>query len=125
MIAARPRIRVLLADDSRTARELLYAIVHEDPALDVVGVARDGLEAVRMAHALRPDVAVLDLHMPGLDGLEATRRIMLEVPLPIVITSATSDLRDIHQALECHRAGAVATVCKPPGPRDPESARAA
>lgn len=110
------RIRVLVADDSPTARELLAALVASDPRLEVAGVARSGCEAVDLAVRLRPDVAVLDIHMPDIDGVEATRRIMAEAPLPVVIVSASVDVRDLTIAFEAERAGAVSAQPKPAGP---------
>jgi len=111
------RIRVLVADDSPTARELLAALVLADPRLELAGLARNGGEAVAMAKQLRPDVAVLDIHMPDIDGVEATRRIMAESPLPVVIVSASVDVRELSIAFEAERAGAVAAHPKPVGPK--------
>lgn len=110
------RIRVLVADDSPTARQLLAALVSADPRLEVAGLARSGSEAIAMARQLRPDVAVLDIHMPDIDGVEATRRIMSETPIPVVIVSASVDVRDLTIAFEAERAGAVAAQPKPVGP---------
>ena len=110
------RIRVLVADDSPTARQLLEALISADPRMEVAGLARSGAEAVALARQLRPDVAVLDIHMPDIDGVEATRRIMSEVPLPVVIVSASVDVRDLTIAFEAERAGAVAAQPKPVGP---------
>lgn len=70
-------VRALIADDERLLREQLQARLHESwPALEVVGTARDGLEAVQLADALRPDVVFLDIRMPGLTGIEAARDIV-------------------------------------------------
>jgi two-component system chemotaxis response regulator CheB len=110
------RIRVLVADDSPTARQLLEALISADPRMEVAGLARSGGEAVEMARKLRPDVAVLDIHMPGIDGVEATRQIMSETPIPVVIVSASVDVRDLTIAFEAERAGAVAAQPKPVGP---------
>jgi two-component system chemotaxis response regulator CheB len=110
------RIRVLVADDSPTARQLLAALVSADPRLELAGMARNGGEAVAMAKQLHPDVAVLDIHMPDIDGVEATRRIMSESPLPVVIVSASVDVRELSIAFEAERAGAVAAHPKPVGP---------
>jgi two-component system chemotaxis response regulator CheB len=110
------RIRVLVADDSPTARQLLASLLSADPRIEIIGVAHSGGEAVAMARELRPDVAVLDIHMPDIDGVEATRRIMAEVPTPVVIVSASVDVRDLTIAFEAERAGAVAAQPKPVGP---------
>jgi chemotaxis response regulator CheB len=67
-------IRVLIADDSPTARQLIRAILESDPELRVVGEARDGAEAVRMAEELAPDIVLMDVNMPVLDGLGRPRR---------------------------------------------------
>ena len=82
-------IRVLLVEDSITQREILRRLLKEDPVFRIVGEATTGREAVEMAQRLRPDVVLMDIHMPELDGVEATRQIMQNSPVPIVIASAT------------------------------------
>ncbi|MEK7862446.1 MAG: response regulator, partial [Chloroflexota bacterium] len=64
-------VRVLVAEDSATAREALLAIFARDPDIEVVGVAKDGGEAVALTRRLRPDIVTMDIHMPVLDGYEA------------------------------------------------------
>lgn len=99
--------RVLVADDSATVRALMVAVLEDDPDIRVIGQARDGEEAVRLAAKLRPDVITMDIHMPGMDGLEATKEIMIEAPTPIVIvSSAVSDV-DVGLSLDAVRAGAL------------------
>lgn len=73
-------VRVALADDHRLVRAGLRALLASEPDLQVVGMASDGLEAVRLARELRPDVLVTDVSMPGLNGVEAIRRIHAEQP---------------------------------------------
>jgi two-component system chemotaxis response regulator CheB len=116
-------IRVLVAEDSAAARGLIAAILESDPDVQVVGRAADGAEAVRLVHLLSPDVVTMDIHMPVMDGLKASGRIMYESPVPIVIVSATTRVRDQHLSLEALRAGAVALIAKPEGPTSPRFER--
>jgi len=119
-------IRVLVAEDSAVAREYLVYLLSQDPALEVIGVARDGYEAVQQAERLRPDVIVMDVHMPRMDGYEATRQIMERVPAPIVIVSASSSRQDVANTLDALKAGALTVLDKPAGldhPAHEESAR--
>lgn len=109
-------LRVLLAEDSVTIRDLLTAILQSDPSVEVVGQASDGLEAVELAKKLCPDLVIMDIHMPNLDGFEATKRIMIEAPTPIVIVSASADAGDVEVSLNALRAGALTIIRKPSGP---------
>ncbi len=117
--------RILVAEDSSTARELLVAILRAEPGFEVVGEARNGEEAVEMACRLRPDVVTMDGRMPVLDGLGATKRIMIHCPTPVVIVTASLDPGDVEASMRALRAGALAILAKPPAPGAPgfEAAR--
>jgi two-component system chemotaxis response regulator CheB len=106
-------VRVLLAEDSPTARQHLTQIINEMPGLKVIGEARDGAEALELVPRLKPDVISMDIRMPGIDGLEATRRIMAQCPTPIVVVSGLLE-EEIDLSFQALQAGALAVVPKPP-----------
>ncbi len=108
-------IRVLIVEDSPTARLLLTKLLSSDPDIEVVGTANDGLEGVARALELRPDLITMDIRMPRLDGFEATRRIMEQVPTPIVVISASVDAADLAITFNAIQAGALEVLAKPPG----------
>ena len=110
---------VLVVDDSAFMRRLITELVHTSDEFRVVGTARDGLDAVRKVHALRPDVVTLDIEMPELDGLHALGRIMRESPCPVVmLAAAAGDAGD--QTIRALELGAVDFVRKPSGPVSPD-----
>ena len=113
-------IRVLIAEDSVTVRELLVAILSADPEIEIAGTAKNGREAIEMTRHLRPDVVTMDVNMPEVDGFEATKQIMIETPTPIVIISASVDVRDVTISMDALRAGALALLQKPLGANAPD-----
>lgn len=113
-------VRVLVADDSAVARELLVHLLGTDPGIQVVGIARNGKEAVEATQEKKPDVIAMDFHMPLMDGLAATRRIMETCPTPIVIVSASTVRSEAAAAFRVLEAGALALVEKPTGVGHPD-----
>ena len=104
------RIRVLIADDHPLVREGLMLTLQRHPRIEVVGQACDGEEAVSLVSELRPDVVLMDVSMPRLNGVEATRRIKGAVPDTRVIGLSMYESRDMESAML--RAGASAFLCK-------------
>jgi DNA-binding NarL/FixJ family response regulator len=103
-------VRVLLVDDQALFREALATLLEVRPEIDVVGEAGDGEAALRRAAELRPDVVLMDLHMPVLDGIAATRRLRVDQPGVRVLALTTfDDDEDVFAAL---RAGAVGYLLK-------------
>jgi two-component system, NarL family, response regulator LiaR len=104
------KIRVLIADDHRLFAEALDAILASEPEIEVIGRARNGEEAVRQALALKPDVILMDIAMPVVDGVEATKRIRKTLHEACVLMLTGSNSRtDVARARE---AGAAAYITK-------------
>jgi two-component system chemotaxis response regulator CheB len=108
-------IRVLVVDDSPTVREILVIMLQDTPGMQVIGQARDGEEAVRLAARLRPDVITMDIRMPRMNGLEAIRHIMSTTPTPIVVVASSIYEADLNIAFNAIAAGALTVVEKPKG----------
>ncbi|MDY3554847.1 chemotaxis-specific protein-glutamate methyltransferase CheB [Gemmata sp. JC717] len=104
-------VRVLIVDDSAFVRKSVRQMLARSPFLEVVGVARDGDEALEQVEALRPDVVTLDLHMPRSDGLDFLKRQMARRPVPVVVLSAAGEGDEL--AVRALEAGAVEVVQKP------------
>ncbi|MBN1287808.1 MAG: chemotaxis-specific protein-glutamate methyltransferase CheB [Anaerolineae bacterium] len=114
------KIGVLIVEDSLVTRRFLADLIDGEPDMHVIGEAGDGAEALHLLNGLKPDVISMDISMPAMDGLEATRRIMAEHPTPIVVVSATLQKKDVDLAFEALQAGALAAVEKPPGSAHPD-----
>ncbi|HEY6837192.1 MAG TPA: chemotaxis-specific protein-glutamate methyltransferase CheB [Geobacteraceae bacterium] len=108
-------INVLLADDSALTRAVLKDILSATHDIVVVAEADNGRDAVEMTKALNPDLVIMDLMMPVMDGLEAIEEIMARVPTPILVLSATVDEREVSDAFVAIKKGALDVMEKPAG----------
>src|SRR5580704_624259 len=108
------RIRVLVADDSALMRQTLKRIIAASSDLDLVGLARDGEDAVAKARELRPDVISMDINMPKLDGITALQIVLQEKICPVVMVSSLTQ-QGATTTFECLELGAFDFVAKPDG----------
>jgi DNA-binding NarL/FixJ family response regulator len=100
------KITVLLADDHTVVRQGLRALLQTEPDIEIVGEAETGRQAVRLTERVKPDVVLMDIAMPALNGLEATRQIAQKVPSSrVLILSSYSDDEYVHQSAEAGAAG--------------------
>ena len=81
-------VKVLVVDDSAFMRNAISSMLRSDPEIEVVGIAKDGLEAISKVKTLKPDIVTLDVEMPRMDGIEALKHIMATTPVPIVMISS-------------------------------------
>ncbi len=114
---ARARTRVLIVDDSPLARDIIAAILSEDPDVEVVGQAENGRQAVELVARLRPDLVTMDIVMPVLDGLAAIQEIMAFHPTPILVVTSSSEAGLAYRAIS---AGALEVMQKPEIQAGPE-----
>jgi two-component system, NarL family, response regulator LiaR len=110
MVSGRAKVRVLIANRQPIVRHGLWGVIAREPDLQVVGETDDGREAVRLARKLRPDVVLIDLSMPTLNGIAATRTIRAELPDTQVVVM--TGVREDAAAIEAIRAGAAAYLLK-------------
>lgn len=108
-----PRVRVLVVEDSLVVRILLTHIIARDPRLELAGAVESGEAALAAIETLRPDVISMDIRLPGIDGLETTRRIMASRPTPIVVIADSVEDSSLKISMNALRAGALSVVEKP------------
>ena len=106
------KIKTLIVDDSAVVRQVLSALLGEDPGIEVVGVASDPIFAMEKMRTRWPDVIVLDVEMPRMDGISFLKKIMAEHPTPVVICSTLTD-KGAETTMQALAAGAVSIVTKP------------
>ncbi|EIM27115.1 chemotaxis-specific protein-glutamate methyltransferase CheB [Microvirga lotononidis] len=114
-MASQPRVRVMVVEDSLVVRQLLVHIIASDPRLVVAAAVSSAEEALQEIGRVQPDVVSMDIRLPGMDGLEATRRIMSEHPTPIVVIADSIEDSSLKISMNALRAGALTVVEKPVG----------
>lgn len=106
--------RILIVDDSFVMRALLRGIVTSDPDLEVAGEATNGLEALQQIKEIAPDLVLLDIEMPHMDGIECLKRLRLLSKVPVIIVSSVAQAGS-PQAVEARKFGAAEVIAKPSG----------
>lgn len=104
-------IRLLVTDDSAFMRSAIKIMVKDEPSIEIVGEAQDGRAAVQLAESLQPDVITMDVEMPGMDGLAATREIMARFPRPIIMLSSLTE-KGAETTIKALALGAVDFISK-------------
>lgn len=108
-------VKVLIVDDSKTLGQFLEYILSEDPEIEIIGKCENGRQAVEFVQRTKPDLITMDIDMPIMNGLEATRQIMSTNPVPIIIVTASRNARSQHIPMEALAAGALTVLEKPLG----------
>lgn len=111
-------IKVLVVDDSPMIQHLMIDILSSDKDINVIGVVKNGEEAVNFVGKNKPDIITMDINMPVMDGFEATRRIMETNPVPIIMVTGLFNSKDIDKTFKAMQAGAVSVIEKPVGITD-------
>lgn len=105
-------IKVLVVEDSVSTNRLITSILRSDPEIDVVGAAYDGKDAVALVPTLKPDIITMDIHLPHMDGFEATKQIMAYHPTPILIISASVFAEGMEKVFKAISYGALDVIEK-------------
>lgn len=113
--AADKGIRILIVEDNHVVQQYLQAAILKDQSLSLAGIIDNGEEAVHKAVQIKPDVILLDIFLPGMDGIEVIHEIMSQAPCPIIVISGELDRKDRDLSFEAQRSGAVEVMAKPKG----------
>lgn len=114
------KIRVLIVEDTLVGQHLLKGLLVDDARFEIAGVVNNGLQAIEFVEKNKPDVVSMDIYMPILDGVEATRRIMEKNPVPIVIVSSFYNPSEVKMSFKILEAGALTILPRPFGPGHPK-----
>jgi two-component system, chemotaxis family, protein-glutamate methylesterase/glutaminase len=113
-------IKVLIVEDVPSIQKYMMFILSYDPEIQIIGTAGSGEEAIQILKQMKPDVITMDINMPGMGGIKATRCIMETMPLPIVIVSGSLDPKEVNISFQAIEAGALSILERPPGIGHPE-----
>lgn len=108
-------LKVMIVEDSKVVQKLLVEILSSDENISIISVVGSGEEAIEEIQKNKPDVITLDFSLPKMDGLELTKYIMKECPIPIVVVSGVAESQNVQKSFELLQAGALATIKKPVG----------
>jgi len=120
MESGNKKIKVMVVEDSMVARELLVYILESSPDISVIATAVNGVQALQRLKTYSPDLITMDVNMPEMDGIEATKKILESNPVPIIIISAALDPAERRNTFKIIEAGALALLDKPRGIADPD-----
>lgn len=113
------KVKILIVDDSEVIVQVLCAILKDVPDFEIIGTASNGSDAIKKTKQLKPDIITMDIHMPNMDGIQATKYIMAEHPTPIVIISSHTNKEETNNAFEALTYGALTVFEKPENILDP------
>lgn len=108
-------IRLLIAEDSPTAREMFSYLFDNEPDIEIVAMAKDGEEAIKLVDYYKPDLLLMDVNMPNINGYESSKIIMNTNPLPIILMSATFDVKEVKNVVDIMKIGVLGVYEKPYG----------
>ncbi len=113
-------IKVLIVEDSRTVSQYLEYLLSSDPKIEVIGNVANGQQAIDFVKKNKPDIITMDIDMPRMNGLEATRQIMSTIPIPIIVVTASRNASKVQTSIEALAAGALTVIEKPVGIGHPD-----